>query len=100
MWSWFSLDGEAADERERTDALAGEGEDGIGERGGDGRDPRLADARRRRVVLDDVDVDDARRFADAHEPEVAKIGLLDGAVPGRDLLVHGIRQPENDRPFE
>src|ERR1700691_2399000 len=89
-------------DRQRTDALAGSGEDRVYQRWSKGRQTGLADTTGRLVSLrrHDVDVGDQRRFIDTHDRETVEIALLHPAVLEADLAVLGEAKPHDRRTLD
>src|SRR5882724_9441831 len=67
-------------ERQRADAPAGGREDRIAQRGGEGRERRLAHAAPEAAARDEDRLDGPRHLGDAHDAVVVEIRLLDAAV--------------------
>jgi hypothetical protein len=88
--AWTELGSER--ERHGARALAGEGEDGVGDRRRDRRRPRLAGPADLLLAGDDDDVD-ARRLGHAQDLVVVEVADLDAAVLDRHRLAQGGRQP-------
>jgi hypothetical protein len=86
-------------DRQLSEALAGGGEDRIGEGGGDQRSTGLAHSARQLRTLDDVDLD-GRRLIDAQDLVRVEIGLLDTAVLDCDLAIERRRDAEDNRALD
>src|SRR5215467_7319755 len=83
----------AAVDRHLAQALAGRGEDRIGNGGNDGCGPGFAHSTRRLGALDDMDVDGGC-LIDAEHLVGVEVGLLDAAVFQRDLAMQSGRDAE------
>src|SRR5215471_12987294 len=83
-------------DRQFAQALAGGLEDRVGERRRHRRHARLADTAWRRIALHQMNVDLARRVADAGHLVVVEVALLDAALLGGDLAKDGSAEGIDD----
>src|SRR5512142_2366037 len=82
-------------DRQTPDSLSGSREERVADRGCDGRDTRLAAARRRCLARHDVHLD-LRHLVHPEQLIVVEVALLDATRLDGDLALERCRQAEDD----